>query len=350
MYQAKPILHRNEKRIAVHFERKPEFIARFKQLKGAKWSSTLKVWHLPDTVAYRQQFGIATTKVSKEVLHKICEVNQPAMLALIDELQLKAYSPNTIKTYQNEFAQLLYLLRDNPVHDLTAHKIRSYFLYCIKELKMTEALLHSRFNAIKFYFEKVLKREKIFVEIPRPKKPSTLPKVINAKDIKKMFEVTENPKHNLMLKLCYGMGLRVSEIVSLKVTDIDSKSMQVLIARAKGKKDRYVNLPESILQQLRTYYRQYKPKTYLFEGQYGDKYSLRSAQLVFKTALNKAKVNKAVGIHSLRHSFATHLLEAGTDITYIQKLLGHNNIKTTLLYAQVGKQDLKKVKSPLDNM
>ena len=211
-------------------------------------------------------------------------------------------------------------------------------------------MLHSRFNAVKFYFEVVLKREKIFVAIPRPKKPSSLPKVINAQDIKRMFAVTKNLKHLLILKLCYGMGLRVSEIVKLKITDIDSKSMQVLIAQAKGKKDRYVNLPESVLPDLRNYYMTYLPKEYLFEGQYGGQYSLRSAQLVFKEALNKAKVNKQVGIHSLRHSYATHLLEAGTDISYIQQLLGHNNIKTTLLYTQVGQKDLKKVKSPLDNM
>ena len=203
---------------------------------------------------------------------------------------------------------------------------------------------------MKFYFEQVLKREKVFVEIPRPKKPSKLPKFINAQDIKKMFEVTENRKHNLILKLCYGMGLRVSEIVNLKIRDIDSKNMQVLVERAKGKKDRYVNLPESVLDALRTYYKEYKPKEYLFEGQYGGKYSLRSVQNVFKAALKKANINKQVGIHSLRHSFATHLLEAGTDISYIQQLMGHNDIKTTLIYAEVGKKNLKNVKSPLDSL
>lgn len=350
MYKAEPILHKGQKRIAVYFERKPELIARFKKLKGAQWSASLKVWHLPDTITYRQQFGLNKVTVSKEQLLKIHKENQPELIKLVEELELKGYSANTIKTYQYEFAQLLYMLRNTPVNTLDSKKIRSYFLYCIKELKMTEAQLHSRFNAIKFYFEKVIKREKIFIEIPRPKKPSKLPKVINAKDIKKLFEVTDNNKHNLMLKLCYGMGLRVSEIVNLKINDIDSKNMQVLIARAKGKKDRYVNLPESILEQLRNYYRQYKPQVYLFEGQYGGPYSLRSAQLVFKNALSKAKINKQVGIHSLRHSFATHLLEAGTDISYIQKLLGHNSIKTTLLYTEVGKKDLKKIKSPLDSI
>jgi site-specific recombinase XerD len=210
--------------------------------------------------------------------------------------------------------------------------------------------LHSRLNALKFYFEQVLKRERFFVEIPRPKKPSTLPKVINAKDIKKLLEVTTNLKHNTMLKLCYGMGLRVSEIVNLKVADIDGKSKHVLIERAKGKKDRYVNLPISLVEQLRNYYKEYRPKKYLFEGQYGDKYSTRSAQEVFKLALKKANINKAVGIHGLRHSFATHLLESGTDVTFIQQLLGHNNVHTTLRYTHVSQKSLKNIKSPLDNL
>jgi integrase/recombinase XerD len=236
------------------------------------------------------------------------------------------------------------------VNDLTPVRLRSYFLYCINTLQLSENTLHSRINAIKFYFEQVLKREKFFFDIPRPKKPSILPQVIHAKDIKRLFEVTTNIKHNTMLKLCYGMGLRVSEIVSLKITDVDSKNMQVFIERAKGKKDRYVNLPETILTQLRAYFVEYRPKKYLFEGQYGEQYSTRSAQKVFADAMKKAKINKAVGIHGLRHSFATHLLENGTDITFIQQLLGHNDLKTTLRYTHVSKITLKKIKSPLDNL
>lgn len=153
-----------------------------------------------------------------------------------------------------------------------------------------------------------------------------------------------------MLKLCYGLGLRVSEIVNLKIKDIDSKSMQVFIERAKGKKDRYVNLPESILPQLRNYFIEYKPKIYLFEGQNGGQYSCRSAQQVFRNALLKAKINKSVSIHSLRHSFATHLLEQGTDIRFIQELLGHNDIKTTLIYTEVTDKNIRKIISPLDNL
>lgn len=346
-----PALHRDQAVIFIYFDYDLTLIQQVKKLVGARWSQSKKAWYVLDNAFYRQKFGLAPLPLAgKEVLAHIAPINQPALQRFIETLQLKGYSPNTLITYRNEFAQLLYLLKDHSVDALSPEKLRSYFLYCTNTLKLSENTLHSRTNAIKFYYEQVLGREKFFFEIPRPKKPSILPKVINAKDIQKMFDVTTNLKHNTMLKLCYGMGLRVSEIVNLKITDIDGKNKQVFIERAKGKKDRYVNLPESVLEQLRAYFKEYRPKKYLFEGQYGDQYSSRSAQQVFKDALKKANINKTVGIHGLRHSFATHLLEAGTDIKFIQELLGHNDIKTTLRYTHVSQKSLRNIKSPLDNM
>jgi site-specific recombinase XerD len=343
--------YENKDVIFIRFEYDKSLIERVKKLVGVQWSPSEKAWYVQDSAHYREKFGLpAKSLVGKEALAHIDPVNQPALQYFIETLQLKAYSLNTINTYRNEFAQLLYILKDNNVNDLDEARLRSYFLYCINTLKLSENTLHSRINAVKFYFEKVLKREKMFIEIPRPKKPSILPKVISTQDIKKLFEVTVNLKHNTMLKLCYGMGLRVSEIVHLKISDIDSKNMQVFIERAKGKKDRYVNLPASILDQLRIYFKEYSPKIFLFEGQYGGQYSIRSAQQAFKDALQKADINKKVGIHGLRHSFATHLLENGTDISFIQQLLGHNDIKTTLRYTHVSKKTIKNIKSPLDTM
>ena len=266
-------------------------------------------------------------------------------------LLLKSYSPSTIKIYCTEFSQLLYLLKDKQVDSLTPERLRSYFLYCATKLKLSENMIYSRINAIKFYFEQVLHHEKLFFEeIPRPQKRSSLPKVFSKNDIVRLFAQVDNPKHVLMLKLCYGMGLRVSEIVNLKIIDIDSGRMLVHIEKAKGKKDRYVTLPASILDDLRNYYRAYRPKTYLFEGQYGGHYAIRSVQAVFKNAMQKAKINKSVGIHGLRHSYATHLLESGTDIFFIQKLLGHRDIKTTEIYAKVSNRQLGNIKSPLDDL
>ena len=338
--------------IIIRFKYDPLLVEEVKKISGRKWSRTLKSWYVPDTPENRSLLMLPASDEppSKREMTKVGEVNKSALNALREQLILKGYTKNTQRTYYYEFAQYLYLLGDHDAELIDEAKIRSYFLYCAEVLKMSESQINSRYNAVKFYYEQVLKRDKFLIDLPRPKMPSQLPKHISTRDIKRLFDAVTNPKHLLMLKLCYGMGLRVSEIVNILITDIDSGNMQVLIQQAKGKKDRYVNLPESILDDLRSYYKEYRPKKYLFEGQAGGKYSIRSVQYVFKNAMTKAKINKEVGIHGLRHSFATHLLENGTDMSFIQILLGHNDIKSTMKYAKVAKKSLKSVKSPLDNL
>jgi site-specific recombinase XerD len=342
--------HKDNEVIRIVFPKDTNLIAHLRQYTRARWSASQRCWYVPDIPHYRNLFGLPAKSIGKFAMLKIHPVNRTALERFREQLTLKAYSPNTIKTYCMEFAQLLYILKSHPVESLSAEQLRSYCLYCIKQCNLSENQMHSRLNALKFYFEQVLHREKFFFEIPRPKKPSVLPKIMSMQDIAALFRVTTNHKHLLILQLCYGMGLRVSEIVSLKIEHIDSKRMQVLIAGAKGKKDRYVNLPQSVLESLRNYYKEYKPKEYLFEGQYGGRYAIRSIQSVFKQAMDKANIRKSVSIHSLRHSYATHLLEYGTDISYIQKLLGHNSIKTTQIYTHVGQRDIANIKSPLDRI
>ena len=194
-------------------------------------------------------------------------------------------------------------------------------------------------------------KEKFFFEIPRPKKPLQLPKVISEEKIVDGLMAVQNIKHRSLLLLAYSAGLRVSEAVSLRITDINSDRMQIHIKLAKGKKDRMVTLSTTILGLLRQYYILYKPNTWLFEGQYpGEHFSSRSAQQIFKAAYKNLGLPPNCSFHSLRHSFATHLLENGTDITYIQKLLGHNDIKTTLIYTKVSIRDSSKIESPLDKI
>ena len=343
----------NRKMIFVRFIYNPLLHKELKEkFPSAKWNPSEKYWYLPDTNPIRNEIGMEPkTEMGKEVINLIHPINLAELERMREQLLLKAYSSNTIDSYCVEFAQLLYLLKDVPVDTLTPERLRAYFLYCVKVLKLSENTIHSRLNAIKFYFEQVLNRDKVFFEgIPRPKKQSSLPKVFSKKEVAKLFSVVKNPKHLLILKLCYGMGLRVSEIVNLKITNIDSDNMLVHIERAKGKKDRYVKLPESILDELRNYYRATRPKIYLFEGQYGGQYSIRSAQAVFESAMEKAKINKTVGIHGLRHSYATHLLDSGTDMVFIQKLLGHQSMKTTEIYAKVSTRHIGKIKSPLDDL
>lgn len=341
--------HRGQNVIWIRFDYSPEGNRYMRQIK-ARWSSSQKSWWVPDNRHYRELFSMPLPSIGKEALARIHPVNLPAFQKLEDTLRLKAYSPSTLRTYCNEFAQLLHTIGAFPVDDLSPEKLRSYLLYCIKACGVSENLMHSRLNALKFYFEQVLGREKFFADIPRPKKPALLPKVLSKEEVAGLFAVVENPKHRLMLQLCYGMGLRVSEIVALKMGHVDSRRMQVLLEGAKGKKDRYVPLPQSILEALRAYYLQYRPKEFLFEGQFGGQYAVRSVQAVFKKAMRQAGVQKEVGIHALRHSYATHLHEYGTDIMLIQKLLGHHNIKTTLLYTHVSQKSTAAVVSPLDRM
>ena len=205
-------------------------------------------------------------------------------------------------------------------------------------------------NAIKFLFEKVWNLPKTTYYLPRPRKTHTLPKVLDEDDIKKIFAQVKNPKHRLILYVAYSSGLRVSEVVNIRLTDIHRKSMQIRIEQSKGRKDRMVVLSKKVLLLMEDYYRRYRPKEYLFEGQYGGPYSIRSAQMIFKRFKQMANVNIKGGIHLLRHSFATHLLEQGADIRLVQQQLGHNSVKTTQLYTHVTEKRNQHLRSPLDNL
>lgn len=343
--------HHEKPVIFIRFEYDKALIERVKKLVGVRWSKTQKAWYVLDTPAYRQKFGLEVAAVGKEVLLKIHENNRPALMALIERLQLKAYSQSTISTYRNEFAQLLYLLKDKPVSELSAERLKDYFLYCTNVLKLSENTIHSRTNAVKFYFEQVLHRERMFFDIPRPKKKVILPNVLAISQVEKLFAKLENLKHKTMLYLAYSAGLRVSEVVALTIKDIHSERMVINIKGAKGKKDRTVALSDGILELLRKYYVAYKPQNWLFEGQYnGQPYSKGSLQQIFHRAKNAARIRQDVTFHSLRHSYATHLHEAGTDIKLIQELLGHNDIKTTLRYTHVSKRTIENIKSPFDSL
>jgi integrase/recombinase XerD len=308
--------------IFIHFDANPVLNLRVKRLDGVLRSRSRKAWYVPDTPKFRKKFGLdPKVIVSKKALDNIATINENAFKNYLETLEKHSFHPKTIITYRNEFAQLLQILRDNDVNNLTPDQLRSYFLFCIETLKLSDNTLQSRMNAVKFYFEQVLEKANFFSTIPRPKKPSSLPKTINSKDIQKLLNVTPNIKHNTMLRLCYDMGLRVSEIVNLKITDIDSKNMQLLIAETPTKKAHFVNLTEPILLQLRAYFKEYRPKEFLFEGKSDGAYSIRSTQQVFADAMQRAKIKKNVGVYGQPQNFATQLIESGIDEAFMEKLL-----------------------------
>ena len=388
--KASYISHNNEQRIKLQFDNYGPLNKLIKSITGARWSRTLKSWHISREQALYLRFKqalpadcaieetpLSTLKpvnktnqplrliktplampkkpegIAKVLPARLSVANQQAFQYFTQHLILKAYSLSTIKTYKNEFGAFLKTLENTSAKNLITQRVKDYLEYCFVKLKLSENTIHSRMNAIKFYYEQVLKREKFFWEIPRPKKPLLLPKLLNQTELRKLFNALVNKKHKAMLFTAYSAGLRVSEIVNLKLKDIDSKRMQVLISKAKGKKDRYVNLSPVLLDILRKYLSEYipRPKIFLFESeQTQEAYPARTVQQIFSNAKNKAGIAKEVGIHSLRHSFATHLLDKGTDIKYIKDLLGHFDIRTTERYLHVSKQQLVNVVSPLDDM
>jgi integrase/recombinase XerD len=284
------------------------------------------------------------------VPHQMSAVNLLALDRFVKTLALKAYSPATMHHYRQEFQKLLMLLGEMDVSSLTTEQVKSYLLWLITKKGYGESHANTAVNAIKFYFEKVLLQPRVVYELPRPKKPLVLPKVMGKESITRIIQAMDNLKHQAMLMLAYAAGLRVSEIVALKLVHIDSDRMCINIRRAKGKKDRVVALSPILLDHLRDYFRAYRPKEWLFEGQGGGQYSVRSVQQVFKDAKARAGVKTPGGIHTMRHSFATHLLESGTDIRFIKDLLGHNSLETTLRYTHVSLKQITLIKSPLDDL
>lgn len=246
-----------------------------------------------------------------------------------DLLIQKRTSDNTQRIYCSYFRDFCIYFRDEELQKITVKQINSYILDLIKSGNISISQQNQRINAIKFYFEKVLGREKQYYQLHRPLKQKMLPKVLSRNEVKRIFASSNNIKHKCILMLIYSAGLRRSELLNLKPADIDSERMLVHINGAKGRKDRISLLSENVLQYLRQYYKEYHPGKYLFAGQNGGKYSATSVANILKKAALKADIRKNVTPHMLRHSFAAHLLEQGTDLRYIQELLGHESSKTT---------------------
>lgn len=267
----------------------------------------------------------------------------------IQLLETRRYSFNTAKTYTALFADFIKHNKDKPLIEINELDIKNYIHGIVKQGK-SASYQNQVINAIKFYYEQVLDMPQRFYEIDRPRKARKLPLVLSEEEVAKVLSVTTNLKHKSILVTIYSCGLRLSELLNLRLTDIQSDRHLLLVRDAKGNKDRTTILSETTLQLLRKYYQIYKPKEFLFEGQGGGMYSSKSVQNILQHSLAKAKIFKPASPHTLRHSFATHLLENGTDLRHIQTLLGHSSPKTTELYTQVSTRSLKGIKSPVEKL
>jgi len=342
-----------DNRFSLKVEYNPEVIVKLKQIGGFYWHSDHKFWSFPATqdnldrvldIAYLH--SPHSNETIEQNIEEVSESSTHSDLKLfLDELKLLKYSRSTIKNYISCLKEFLTIQNDES--EAFEKRIKQFILYKIDNGVSTSSvnLYHS---ALKLYGTKVLNID-ITDSIERPSKDKKLPHVLSREDVKLIFKNTENLKHRTILMLIYSAGLRVSEAALMKLSDIDFNRDVIHIKNAKGRKDRITLLADNLKVILTDYLTDYKPDKWLFAGQEpGSHISIRSVQKMFENAVAKSRINKEVSVHSLRHSFATHLLENGTDIRYIQELLGHEHTKTTMIYTKVSNSALRKIKSPLD--
>ena len=338
----------------------PDLPQLMKQVRGAWWFADIRQWLVPYTKeAYAQlkvAFGVSAIEVSPTVSLSVasasagsCPAHQTALLSFEELLLLKRYSWRTVKSYRNHLRQFFGFFEGANPTELSEADVRTYLLDRIEHHRWAEATQDQAINAIKFYFEQVLQRPKHYYDIA-PKRPDRLPNVMSQDEVKRLMQACENLKHRCVLMLLYSAGLRLGEVTNLLIEDVKFERKQLFVKAGKGKKDRYSLLSERLIQELRQYLGEYRPKHWLFEGQTGDKYADRSVQMIFRKASTRAGIDARYTTHSLRHSFATHLLEKGTDLRYIQELLGHNSPKTTEIYTHVTAKAKQKIISPLDDL
>lgn len=359
------IIKTTKGRLKLIFEYNPVLTKTIKNLPYPAWNHESKFWTIPYSekiyneiehhakllnlkITFQEESSDQTQKPRKSrydfEIYKSCP--QEYLL----KLQELRYSPNTIKTYKVALEEFINYYNQLETSQIEESQIVDFLRYLVMERKVSSSFQNQAINAIKFYYEKVLDQPRKVYTVDRPRDEKKLPTVLNIKEVTDLLNATENLKHKAILMLAYSGGLRVGELINVKIKDIDSTRMQIRIEQSKGKKDRYTLLSAKLLDILRTYFKEYKPKVYLFEGQSRDQYSKRSIQSIMQASVKKAGIKKDVSVHTLRHSFATHLLESGTDLRYIQVLLGHESSKTTEIYTHITTKGFDQIVNPMDSL
>jgi site-specific recombinase XerD len=341
-----------------------------------KWHPELKLWYVPwrmnivgelfslykgryyiDYKPYYQEENprLEPVKPAFEKAHLSLAPLEESRKKLVEQyaiyLRQQRYSGSTIKTYQEALSVFFRYFPNKLLDEIDNQDLIEFNQNYVIKYGYSEAYQNQFVNAVKLFYNKIQFKKLDINAIERPRREKRLPDVLSKEEVKLIIESLNNIKHRAMLSMIYACGLRRSELLNLKLTDIDSKRGVVVIRQSKGKKDRIVPIGEKLLSLLRTYYKTNRTKIYLFEGQIpGETYSERSLQLVLKSAVERVNIKKPVTLHWLRHSYATHLLESGTDLRYIQELLGHNSSRTTEIYTHVSARNLQQIQSPFDSL
>jgi integrase/recombinase XerD len=336
-------INRKENTIIIEHPHNSDLYYRIKDLPGTKRNFIKNYWEIKYFSKFLERFKLKFPEFKIEVN------NNYYLFELERELKIQQYSEQTIKNYLLYNLRLLDHSKKTP-DQITNYEIRNYLYYMVKQKNINNSILNLVISSLKFFYGIVLKKDFIY-EIIRPISKKSLPIVLNKVEISKIIKSIRNIKHKTLITLIYSSGLRVSEAAKMKISDIDFSRKMIHITSGKGNKDRYTILSEKIISLLYNYKLKYKPEFWLFEGQYKENHiTVRTIQKIFSDICKKINIQKKATVHTLRHSFATHLLDKGIDIKHIQELLGHKSTKTTEIYTHVTLNKLSNIKSPLDDL
>jgi len=351
-------IHRKNNQLLIKFEYDETLISLVRTVNGTSWSKSLKAWYLISTAENLSMILKLFKNVTKVDVSKISK-KTPFKRDLTDEqkkllnqfylfLKGKRYSQSTIQTYTFFIADFINFHTKIPLKELSNRAVELFIETVFMERNYSVSSQRQFISALKI-FTVFYPQTKIHnLSLERPKKSRILPSVLSQEEVLRIIQYTQNIKHRAILTLLYSCGLRIGELINLKLIDFHIDRKQLIVKKGKGRKDRYVSLADSFLPLLSNYYYSYKPTIYFVEGQNGGKYSAESIRSFLRKSCKKAGIRKPVTPHTLRHSYATHLLENGVDLRYIQTLLGHSKPETTMIYTHVQRKDLMEIQNPLD--
>lgn len=344
------VIDKKDNELLVKFDYSPERVRKIKTIRPATWNPKEKVWIIPNSTEMLEMLKKLFCSEQINIVFEKCKFNEKVVADYQDFMKLKAYSWQTQKLYKGHLKRFISFV-DMDLDKVENDDIRKYILFIMENDKHSKSFIDQAVSVIKLLYKEVIPKDIISINIPRPRKDNKLPSVLSQSEVLQILQATNNEKHRTILFLIYSAGLRVGEVVRLKPKDIESNRMLIKVNKGKGAKDRYTLLSNIALEQLRKYFKLYKPETWLFAGsKEGDHITERTVQRIFEGCCTKAKINKEVSVHTLRHSFATHLLESGVDLRYIQELLGHASSKTTEIYTHVTQKNISEILSPLDKL
>ncbi len=335
--------------IRVQFDYNEELVQCVRAIPGRKYLREKKVWVIPVKGNTEEALRKYFTATNNAVFRNFSSPS-PVPKEYKEILNQRRYNSNTIKAYTSAFTRFADFYKGKDITRITDEEVNTYLVHLVSDKKVSPAIQKQAVNAIKFYYEKVLRRPVKQYLYKRPRREKTLPVILSEEEVTKVLLSLRNLKHRTILMVIYSSGLRLGELTNLKTNDIDFDRKLIRVKSGKGKKDRYTILSPKLIQLLENYIFAFQPVHYLFEGQNGGRYSPKSVQNIMKKAVTIAGITKHATVHTLRHSFATHLLENGTDLRYIQELLGHASSKTTEIYTHVSKKSIGKIRSPLENL